>query len=51
MSDCAFLQQSGRFDIGQEPSLSCAPTPTAPLAKATTRTKAVNDLRIVEELY
>src|ERR1044072_2126369 len=28
---CAFLQQSGKFDIGHEPSRCCAPTPTAPV--------------------
>jgi hypothetical protein len=31
----ACLQQSGRFDIGQEPSLSCAPTPTVPPSRDT----------------
>jgi hypothetical protein len=49
---CAFLQQSGMFVIGQEPSPSCAPTPTAPPSIATTRRKAVNNLRIAaERLY
>ena len=45
--DWAFLQQSGMLVIGQEPSPSCAPTPTAPLSIAVTRKKAVNHLRIV----
>jgi hypothetical protein len=46
LADCAFLQQSGRFDIGQEPSCSCAPTPTAPPSMAATRVKAVSNFRI-----
>src|SRR5260370_21486973 len=46
LADCAFLQQSGRFDIGQEPSPRCAPTPTAPPSIAATRVKAVNHFRI-----
>lgn len=45
-ADCAFLQQSGMLVIGQEPSCSCAPTPTAPQSRLTMRAKAVNHLRI-----
>jgi len=44
---CAFLQQSGRFDIGHEPSFSYAPTPTTPLSIAETSMNAVSHLRIV----
>jgi len=50
-ADCAFLQQSGILDIGQEPSRSCAPTPTTLPTMAATRTIPVNHLRIVEENY
>ena len=46
LADCAFLQQSGTLVIGQEPSCSCAPTPTAPPSKATTRVILVSHFRI-----
>jgi hypothetical protein len=45
-AECAFLQQSRIFVIGQEPSCSCAPTPMTPLSKAATRVKIVNNLGI-----
>jgi hypothetical protein len=45
LPECACLQQSGRFDIGQEPSLSCAPTPTAPLNRDT-RMNDISHFRI-----
>jgi hypothetical protein len=48
-ADCAFLQQSGRFDIG--PSPACAPTPTAPPSMAATRMKAVSHLHIAVANY
>jgi hypothetical protein len=44
LADCDFLQQSGILAI--EPSLSCAPAPTAPPSMAATRVKAVNHFRI-----
>ena len=44
--ECAFLQQSGMLVIGQEPSPSCAPTPTAPPSMAAMRVKAINHFRI-----
>jgi hypothetical protein len=46
LADCAFLQQSGMLVIGQEPSCSCAPTPTMPPSMATTRVRAVSHFRI-----
>ena len=48
LADCAFLQQSGMLVIGQEPSPSCAPTPTAPPSMTCNKNKAVNQVRIDE---
>ena len=47
LADWAFLQQSGMLVIGQEPSPSWAPAPTAPARMDTTSTKTVNHLRII----
>ena len=44
--ETAFLQHAGRFGSGQDPSLSCAPTPIAALSTAEIRTQAVNHFRI-----
>jgi hypothetical protein len=44
--ECAFLQQSGMFVSGHEPSPTCAPMPTAPQSMVTDRAKAVSHLRI-----
>lgn len=44
--ECAFLQQSGMLVIGQAPSPSCAPTPTAPPIMAAIRAKGINHFRI-----
>lgn len=49
--ECAFLQQSGSFVIGHEPSCSCAPIPIALPVRAAISAKAVNHLRIVAENY
>ena len=46
LAEFAFLQQSGMLVIGQEPSPSCAPTPTAAPSMAATKMKVVNHLRI-----
>ena len=46
LTDWAFLQQSGRFDIGHEPSCSCALTPTTPFSSAMKSPNAVNHRRI-----
>ena len=45
-AECAFLQQSGMLVIGQEPSSSFAPIPTAPPSMAAARARAVNHFRI-----
>jgi len=46
--DCAFLQQSGMLVIGQEPSPSCAPTPTAPPSMAASKMNDVSHFLIIE---
>jgi len=45
LADCAFLQQSGKFD---EASFLCEPMPTAPVSIAATIMNTVSPLRIVE---
>jgi hypothetical protein len=45
----AFLQQSGKFDIGLSPA--CTPAPVAPLKIATTRIADVSHCLILEADY
>jgi hypothetical protein len=49
--DCAFLQQSGMLVIGQVPSLSCAPAPTAPPSMAASKMIDVSHFLIIEYNY
>ena len=51
LADCAFLQQSGMFDIGQEPSSACALTPIAALKRAMISVELVNHFRMLDKLY
>lgn len=51
LADFAFLQQSGSFDIGQEPSLPCTPAPVMLPSIATARITDVSHCRIIESNY
>jgi hypothetical protein len=50
-ADFAFLQQSGRFDIGQELSPACIPAPVAPPNIGTTKITDVSHCLIIESNY
>jgi hypothetical protein len=49
MADCAFLQQSGMFAIGQELSFACALTPNEAPMIARISMKLVNRVRMSVE--
>jgi hypothetical protein len=50
-ADCAFLQQSGTFAIGQEPSRERTPTPITPLTREVMIRKAASRLLMTVKHY